>query len=65
MTIKKLCSQKTDNETNNRFPCQTKNYVVRKQTTKQIITRLAQQKIVLRKQTMIRIITCDVPQKTM
>ena len=42
---KKLCSRKTDYETNNHLPCPTKKYVVRKQTTKQIITCRAQQKI--------------------
>ena len=41
---KKLRSLKTDYETNNHVPCPTKNYVVQKQTTKQIITCRAQQK---------------------
>ena len=44
MPNKKLCSPKTDYETNNHLPCPTKKYVVRKQTTKQIITCRAQQK---------------------
>ncbi len=39
-----ICSPKTDYETNNHLPCPTKIYVVRKQTTKQIITCRAQQK---------------------
>ena len=45
MPNKKLCSPKTDYETNIHWPCPTKKYVVRKQTTKQRITRRAQQKI--------------------
>ncbi len=40
----KICSPKTDQETNNHLPWLTKKYVVRKQTWKQIITCRAQPK---------------------
>ena len=65
MPNKKICSPKTDYETNNHSPGPTKKYVVQKQTTKQIITCRAQQKYVVRKQTMIQIILCRAQQKTM
>ena len=45
MPNKKISSPKTDYEPNNKLPCPTKNYVVQKQTTKQIIARRDQQKI--------------------
>ena len=63
---RKICSPKTNYDTNNHLPSPTKNYIVQKQTTKQIITCRAQQKkYVVQKQTTKQIITYRTPQKTM